>query len=202
MCEILVSICDILTWIFNLIDRYRDNDGGLSAFRVVKYIKCLTGISLKNESDLKEYRLMALRFGFWPSSVIVYVWNIVEAVLIFEDKQNDTVFVITNMFVGLSLFALGYCLFLVFFLINCGDTLEDIRTHQEMLMIYHILDMIVDLTLLIAACSYTPVNPDLKSRFAIFIYSILDIMLSLIQVVVIVISRSKLKEQIQPQSKQ
>lgn len=160
MFEILVSICDILTWIFNLIDRYRDNDGGLSASRVVKCFKCLTGISLKNEneSDLKKYRLMALRYGFWPSRFIVFVWNIVEAVLIFEDKQNDTVFVITNIFVGLSLFALGYCLLLQICWIYCLDALEDIRTHQKMLMIYHILDMLVDLTLLIAACSYTPVN--------------------------------------------
>lgn len=160
MFEILVSICDILTWIFNLIDRYRDNDGGLSASRVVKCIKCLTGISLKNEneSDLKKYRLMALRYGFWPSRFIVFVWDIVEAVLIFEDKQNDTVFVITNIFVGLSLFALGYCLLLQICWIYCLDALEDIRTHQKMLMIYHILDMLVDLTLLIAACSYTPVN--------------------------------------------
>lgn len=160
MFEILVSICDILTWIFNLIDRYRDNDGGLSASRVVKCIKCLTGISLKNEneSDLKKYRLMALRYGFWPSRFIVFVWDIVEAVLIFEDKQNDTVFVITNIFVGLSLFALGYCLLLQICWIYCLDAFEDIRTHQKMLMIYHILDMLVDLTLLIAACSYTPVN--------------------------------------------
>lgn len=140
MFEILVSICDILTWIFNLIDRYRDNDGGLSASRVVKCIKCLTGISLKNEneSDLKKYRLMALRYGFWPSRFIV--------------------FVITNIFVGLSLFALGYCLLLQICWIYCLDAFEDIRTHQKMLMIYHILDMLVDLTLLIAACSYTPVN--------------------------------------------
>lgn len=83
-----MSICDILIWIFNLIDCYWDNDGGFLVFCVVKCIKCFMGIFLKNENefDLKKYWFMVFRYGFWLFCFIVFVWNIVEVVFIFEDK--------------------------------------------------------------------------------------------------------------------
>lgn len=188
MCEILVSISDIVTGIFILIDCCRPIDTGLSASGFVKCMKCLTGLSLKNDPDLDEYRLVTIRWIFLPSSGIVFLWNGVEAYLIYEDKPRDTaVFWITYI---LICFSLGGMVSHFYSMISCvldTDTL-DITTHQKEMMKYHILDMFVDLTLLIAACSYTPVDPGLKSRFVIFIYSICDIILSLSQFVIILIS--------------
>lgn len=190
MCEILVLISDIVTGIFILIDCCRPIDTGLSESCFVKCMKCLTGLSLKNDPDLDEYRLFTIRWLFLPSSIIVFVWNVVEAGLIYEDKPNDNaVFWGTYVIVSFSLSAMGSFIWFLIRRVICTNTDNfDIAEHRSRMMLYHIFDMLVDLTLLIAACSYTPVDPGLKSRFAIFIYSICDIILSFSQFVIIFIS--------------
>lgn len=188
MCEILVSISDIVTGIFILIDCCRPTDTGLSASGFVKCMKCLTGLSLKNDPDLDDYRLFTIRWLFLPSSGIVFLWNIVEAYLIYEDKPSDTdVFWITYTLVSYSLLAMYLYMFVLILLVVVEEEWH-IDEHRSLMILYHILDMFVDLTLLIAACSYTPVDPGLKSRFAVFIYSICDIILSFSQFVKIAIS--------------
>lgn len=188
MCEILVSISDIVTGIFILIDCCRPIDTGLSASGFVKCMKCLTGLSLKNDPDLDDYRLFTIRWLFLPSSGIVFLWNIVEAYLIYEDKPSDTdVFWITYTLVSYSLLAMYLYMFVLILLVVVEEEWH-IDEHRSLMILYHILDMFVDLTLLIAACSYTPVDPGLKSRFAVFIYSICDIILSFSQFVKIAIS--------------
>lgn len=190
MCEILVSISDIVTGIFILIDCCRPIDTGLSASGFVKCMKCLTGLSLKNDPDLDEYRLFTIRWLFLPSSTIVLLWNIAEACMLYEDKPKDTVvFMITYILVSFSLLAMILYIFALIWRVTCMLTKElDIAEHRLRMILYHILDMFVDVTLLIAACSYTPVDPGLKSRFAVFFYSICDIILSFSQLVKIAIS--------------
>lgn len=190
MCAILVSISDIVTGIFILIDCCRPIDTGLSASGFVKCMKCLTGLSLKNDPDLDEYRLFTIRWLFLPSSTIVLLWNIAEACMLYEDKPKDTVvFMITYILVSFSLLAMILYIFALMWRVTCMLTKElDIAEHRLRMILYHILDMFVDVTLLIAACSYTPVDPGLKSRFAVFIYSICDIILSFSQLVKIAIS--------------
>lgn len=188
MCEILVSISDIVTGFFILIDCCLPTGTGLSASCFVKCMKCLTGLSLKNDPDLDDYRLFTIRWLFLPSSGIVFLWNIVEAYLIYEDKPSDTdVFWITYTFVSHSLMAMFVYMSVLILLVMVEKELH-IAEHRSLMILYHIFDMFVDLTLLIAACSYTPVDPGLKSRFAVFIYSICDIILSFSQFVKIAIS--------------
>lgn len=138
--------------------------------------------------DLDDYRLFTIRWLFLPSSGIVFLWNIVEAYLIYEDKPSDTdVFWITYTFVSHSLMAMFVYMSVLILLVMDEKELH-IDEHRSLMILYHIFDMFVDLTLLIAACSYTPVDPGLKSRFAVFIYSICDIILSFSQFVKIAIS--------------
>lgn len=62
MCEILVSISELVIGILMLKNFCLPINTGLSASAFVKCLKCLTGLSFENESDLEEYRLAEFEY--------------------------------------------------------------------------------------------------------------------------------------------
>lgn len=190
MCELLVIFSDFVTFcavVCCVIDLKRPGDTGLSVANFVKCMKCLTGISLKDESVINNYRLFSIRWVFLPGSIVVFGWNIVEFVLLHYEKEgfrNHTVYI----FIWIILFAMLAYLVTLIFIVSRTSELEKITLHQIMLMIYHFIDTIVDLTMIIATHESRTIDPGLNWKFAIFIFSICDIIQSSVQFIIIMIS--------------
>lgn len=92
MCELLVSISEIVTGILILINCFLPINTGLSASAFVKCLKFLTGLSFENESDLEEYRLFAVKWIFLPFSKVIFVLNLAEFEYIVIKKENNVGF--------------------------------------------------------------------------------------------------------------
>lgn len=88
MCELLVSICEIVIGSLILINCCLPISTGLSASAFVKCLKCLTGLSFENESDLEEYRLFAVKWIFLPFSKVIFVLNLAEFEYLLIKKKS------------------------------------------------------------------------------------------------------------------
>lgn len=155
MCELLVSISEIVTGILILINCFLPINTGLSASAFVKCLKCLTGLSFENESDLEEYRLFAVKWIFMGVIGLI------------------------------SMFA---CLFTLEVLAGFTDYLKSITHHQLMLMIYHYVNTIVNLSMIISTHGFTSADPGHLWEFIIYIFSILDIIQSSLNFFITLIS--------------
>lgn len=189
MCELLLGVAEIVLFIAALIDYCRPNDNGPKVSEFVKNMKRLVGISVEKEpEDVQKYRKISFLI-FLLFSFLVLGFNVGELVLLYKEKENHTA--ISN----LTYIIVSFCLFAMFLYIEtavvCGfykKKIEDIAFHRLMLFIYHFIDTLVDLTMLIAGYhEYKPT--DLAElglmKWAFFLYSICDMVLSLLNMVLI-----------------
>lgn len=177
MCEIFVSIFDIVIGFFILIDCCLFIGIGFFVLCFVKCMKCFMGLLLKNDFDFDDYWLFIIWWFFLLFSGIVFLWNIVEVYFIYEDKLSDIdVFWIMYIFVSYSLMVMFvYMLVLILFVMVEKELC--IVEYRLLMILYYIFDMFVDLILFIVVCLYILVDFGLKSRFVVFIYLICDIIL-------------------------
>lgn len=204
MCEFLVLFSDFVTFCAVcccVIDSKRSDNGGLSEANFVKYMKCLTcipkkyltppkcatDISQKIENHIDEYRLFSIRCFFLPCSIVVFGWNIAEFVLLHYDNENGTDFDNLTLYILIWISLIAMFLYLITLLIvSCTKELKNITSHQFMMTIYHLIDTMVDVTMIIA--TYESIHPGLNWRFAILFFSISDIVNSAVHFFVTLIS--------------
>lgn len=124
---------------------------------------------------------------FIPFTLVGFGWNIVECILLYkEEENNEECLRSTFIFSITSLSLLFVYLFISTCLICCTDIILNIIVHKALLLIYHILDTLVDIAMLTATCKCTKVEPGLNSSYVIFIYSFFDVIQSGIHFVIMV----------------
>lgn len=108
MCEILLSISELVIGILILKNCCLPINTGLSASAIVKCLKCLTGLSFENESDLGEYRLFTVIWIFLSFSKVIFVLNLAEFEYLLIRNENISSFGNPTIFTYME-----YCVLLV-----------------------------------------------------------------------------------------
>lgn len=108
MCELLVSISELVIGILILKNCCLPINTGLSAYVIVKCLKCLTCLSFENESDLEEYRLFTVKWIFLPFSKVIFVLNLAEFEYLLIRNENISSFGNPTIFTYME-----YCVLLV-----------------------------------------------------------------------------------------
>lgn len=189
MCEILVSISELVIGILILKNCCLSINTGLSASAIVKCLKCLTGLSFENESDLEECRLFTVKWIFLPFSKVIYVLNLAEfEYLLIRNENilsfgNQTMFYVYGILCVIGLISMFAYLITLEVLAGFTDFLKSITNHKLMLMIYHYINTIINLSMLIATQGgFTLDVPRHCLEFTISMFSIFDIMQSIIHI--------------------
>lgn len=182
MFEFFVSVSDIFCLFFIVIEKlYRHADTGC----VVSAFGKVISISTESETTLNDYKQFAINWIFIPFTLVgilqnVYFYTRKKKTTIEECLRSTFIFSISN----LSL--LFVYLFIITCLICCTDIILNIIFHKALLLIYHVLDTLVDIAMLTAKCKCTKVEHGLNSSYVIFIYSYIDVIQSGIHFVITV----------------
>lgn len=88
MCELLVSISELVIGILILRKCCLPINNGLSASAIVKCLKCLKGLSFGNDSALDEYRHFTVKWIFLPFSKVIFVVNLAEFEYLLLRNEN------------------------------------------------------------------------------------------------------------------
>lgn len=189
MFEFFVSVSDIFCLFFIVIEElYRPADNGFIVSAFAKVLKCLTSISFKNKTALNDYRQFSIKWIFIPFSLVGFGWNVVECILLYNDAENyEECFSSTFMFIISSLSLLFVYLSILICLVCCTDKIKNIIVHKVLLLIYHFLDTLVDISMLMATDKCKTVELGLNSSYVIYIYSICDVVQSGIHFVIMFI---------------
>lgn len=190
MCEFLLGVVDIVLFIAVVIDCL-PKENGTEVSNFVKIVRRIPGFSTEKElNDEDKYRKSAFT-GFLLVSFLVLGFNVGEIALLYMEKENHTAFSnLTYVSASLCVFAMLEYLVTSVLCVCCSDDFDDITFHRAMLIIYHIIDAFVDLTILIAGYHEHTLNDlaELESiKFAFFLYSVCDIVISLVNMALIVI---------------
>lgn len=187
MCEILVSISELVIGILILKNFCLPINTGLSASAIVKCLKCLTCLSFENESDLEEYRLFTVKWIFLPFSKVIFVLNLAEFEYLLIRYENilsfgnQTMFYVYGILCVIGLISMFAYLITLEVLAGFTDFLKSITNLKLMLMIYHYINTIINLSMLIAIQGgFTLDVPRHCLEFTIFMFSIFDIIQSII----------------------
>lgn len=187
MCEILVSISELVIGILILKNCCLPINTGLSASAIVKCLKCLTGLSFENESDLGEYRLFTVIWIFLSFSKVIFVLNLAEFEYLLIRNENIssfgnlTIFYVYGILCVIGLISVFAYLITLEILAGFTDFLKSITNHKLMMMIYNYINTIINLSMITTTQGgFTPVDPGHYWEFIIFIFSIFDIIQSII----------------------
>lgn len=188
MFQFFVSVSDIFCLFFIVIEKlYRPADTGCIVSAFGKVMKCLTSISTESETTLNDYKQFAIKWIFIPFTQVGFGWNIVECTLLYkEEENNEECFSSTFIFSISSLSLLFVYLFISTCLICCTDIILNIIVHKALLLIYHIVDTLVDKAMLTATGKCTKVEEGLNSSYIIYLYSLFDVIQSGIHFVIMV----------------
>lgn len=135
--------------------------------------------------DQPKVRLFIVKFVFIPRIGICLVFFIIEFGLLLNEEVNirdPSLYLVIIFLVVLIV----YLIIMIFFAF-CAKTyiFYDISVHRQFVFGFHVLDMVVNLAMFLLAyeINYKEVKPGLNITFLIFIFSIYDFVLCLIQVI-------------------
>lgn len=188
MFEFFVSVSGIFCLFFIVIDKlYRPADTGCIVSAFGKVMKCLTSISTESKTTPNDYKQFAIKWIFIPITLVGFVWNIVECILLYKEEENKEECLSSTFILSISSLSLLFVyLFISFCLICCTDIILNIKVHKALLLTYHILDTLADIAMLTATCKCTKVEQGLNSSYVIVIYSLFDVIQSGIHFVIMV----------------
>lgn len=134
--------------------------------------------------QLNEYKQFAIK---WTFTLVGFGWNIVECILFYKEEENNEECLSSTFIFSISSLSLLFVyLFISTCHICCTDIFLNIIVHKALLLIYHMLDTLVDIAMLTATCKCTKVEPGLNSSYIIVIYSFIDVIQSGIHFVIMV----------------
>lgn len=188
MFEFFVSVSDIFCLFLIVIEKlYRPADTGCIVSAFGKVMKCLTNITTESETTLSDYKQFAIKWIFIPFTLVGFGWNIVECILLYKEEENNEKCLSSTFIFSISSLSLLFVyLFISTCLICCTDIILNSIVHKALLLIYHILDTLVDIAMLTATCKCTKVEEGLNSSYVSFIYSFFDVIQSGIHFVIMV----------------
>lgn len=160
---------------------------GLEGYAFVRALKIFTGIELEKEklyADVRKkiFQVLIVLFTVIP----VFLMNLVESVLLIT--ANDS---FTNISAGISIvhvfLIIGLTILLVYFgfmvyVAFCTEYLEEVRCHRLCLLIFHIIDLIINMLMLVE-CTFKTIQPGRNIIFIIFILSAIECFFSFVQLV-------------------
>lgn len=183
MFELVWGVSDIVSVIIIAMDLYCiPKCTGLEGTGFKELLMIAFG--LKN-ADQPEVRLIIVKFVFIPRIGICVVFFIIEFGLLLNEEINlrDPSLYLVIIFLVLLIV---YLIIMIYFAFSDKKCIFDnISVHQLFVFGFHVLDMLVNLAMFLLAyeINYKEVKPGLNITFLIFIFTIYDFGLCLIQVI-------------------
>lgn len=137
------------------------------------------------DADRPQVRLIIVKFVFIPRVGVCLAFFIIEFGLLLNEKVNirDPSLYMVIIFLW---FLIVYLVIMIIFAF-CANTciFKHISVHRLFVFIFHVLDTMVNLAMFLLAyeINYKEVTPGINITFFIFIFSIYDFGLCLIQVI-------------------
>lgn len=127
----------------------------------------------------KNIDFFSVKWIFLPFSKVIFVLNLAEfEYLLIRNENivsfgNQTIFYVYGILCVIGLISMFAYLILLEVLAGFTDFLKSITNHKLMLMIYHYINTIINLSMIITTQGgFTPVDPGHIWEFTIFIFSI------------------------------
>lgn len=183
MCELVWGVSDIVSVIIIAMDLYCiPKCTGLEGTGFKELLMIAFG--LKN-ADQPEVRLIIVKFVFIPRIGICVVFFMIEFGLLLNEEINirDPSLYLVIIFLVLLIV---YLIIMIYFAFSDKKCIFDnISVHRLFVFGFHVLDMLVNLAMFLLAyeINYKEVKPGLNITFLIFIFTIYDFGLCLIQVI-------------------
>lgn len=183
MFELVWGVSDIVSVIIIAMDLYCiPKCTGLEGAGFKELLKIAFG--LKN-ADQPEVRLIIVKFVFIPRIGICVVFFMIEFGLLLNEEINirDPSLYLVIIFLVLLIV---YLIIMIYFAYSDNKCIFDnISVHRLFVFGFHVLDMLVNLAMFLLAyeINYKEVKPGLNITFLIFIFTIYDFGLCLIQVI-------------------
>lgn len=186
--ELSGSLLDFVSLVFVLSELACCPCGtGLEGYAFVRALKIFTGIELEEEELYADFRKKIFQVFFVLFTVIpVFFMNLVESVLLITANDSFTnisagssivhVFLIIGLYILLVYFG-----FIVYFAFRT-DYLKDVKFHRSCLLLFHIIDLIINILMLVE-CTFKTIQPGRNIIFIIFILSALECFFSVVQLV-------------------
>lgn len=183
MFELVWGVSDIVSVIIIAMDLYCiPKCTGLEGTGFKELLMIAFG--LKN-ADQPEVRLIIVKFVFIPRIGICVVFFMIEFGLLLNEEINirDPSLYLVIIFLVLLIV---YLIIMIYFAFSDKKCIFDnISVHRLFVFGFHVLDMLVNLAMFLLAyeINYKEVKPGLNITFLIFIFTIYDFGLCLIQVI-------------------
>lgn len=190
MCELLWSVSDIVTVVFILIEiKCCNNCTGLEGIKVKNLLKIAFGWKVMpgiNDSACSRIRKNIVKYIFIPRIAFGFVFCLIEFGLLCADNVDHIADFSPTFKAMIAIFVLMILyLAAMFYNACCTNNFENVALHMGLVVLFKILDCLVNSALLMLAYEYTykTVKPGIDVTYVIYVFSVFDIIVCAVQLV-------------------
>ena len=182
MCEIFLSASDLVSVIFIIIEvKCCPGCTGLEDIKLGKALKIAFGLKLDQDRiDLtcSEIRKKIVKNIIIPRIGFGFVFCLTEfGLLCYENVNNISNFNPTLQSVIVVFVIMAVYLVALTYNACCTNNLSRVNFYLGLLVLFKVIDLVVNITLLLLAYEYTfkDITPDQNITYLIYIYSIIEV---------------------------